>query len=216
LIVAAARKINRQDETELARRQGVHETQVSRDQRNEYIGITLERAAKILDARISRTARRNRIVLTAFFPQYPTSLGASPFSFLKRPPKSFGCRRITRTLPDDETPLFHGFSWVFLGFLGVLREYRNVGIPRSDNTRSISIKKVVGGTPCGRIDTHSTNHRRPIDARPGARVRFDASLLSANEQADTKTAAGAAFDLCVTHTLALPMVPVSLSRIVAA
>ena len=27
----------------------MHETQVSRDERNEYFGITLERAAKILD-----------------------------------------------------------------------------------------------------------------------------------------------------------------------
>jgi transcriptional regulator with XRE-family HTH domain len=35
---------------EFARRLGVHETQVSRDERNEYFGITLERAAKILDA----------------------------------------------------------------------------------------------------------------------------------------------------------------------
>jgi ribosome-binding protein aMBF1 (putative translation factor) len=35
---------------ELARRLGVHETQISRDERNEYFGITLERAAKILDA----------------------------------------------------------------------------------------------------------------------------------------------------------------------
>jgi ribosome-binding protein aMBF1 (putative translation factor) len=35
---------------ELARRLDVHETQVSRDERNEYFGITLERAAKILDA----------------------------------------------------------------------------------------------------------------------------------------------------------------------
>jgi ribosome-binding protein aMBF1 (putative translation factor) len=35
---------------ELARRMGVRETQVSRDERNEYFGITLERAAKILDA----------------------------------------------------------------------------------------------------------------------------------------------------------------------
>ncbi len=34
----------------LARRLGVHETQVSRDERNEYFSITLERAAKILDA----------------------------------------------------------------------------------------------------------------------------------------------------------------------
>jgi len=35
---------------ELARRLEVHESQVSRDERNEYFGITLERAARILDA----------------------------------------------------------------------------------------------------------------------------------------------------------------------
>jgi ribosome-binding protein aMBF1 (putative translation factor) len=35
---------------ELARRLDVHESQVSRDERNEYFGITLERTAKILDA----------------------------------------------------------------------------------------------------------------------------------------------------------------------
>ena len=35
---------------ELAKRLNVHESQVSRDQRNEYFGITLERAVKILDA----------------------------------------------------------------------------------------------------------------------------------------------------------------------
>jgi ribosome-binding protein aMBF1 (putative translation factor) len=35
---------------ELARRINVHESQVSRDERNEYFGITLERAIKILDA----------------------------------------------------------------------------------------------------------------------------------------------------------------------
>ncbi len=35
---------------DLARRLGVHESQVSRDERNEYFGITLERAIKILDA----------------------------------------------------------------------------------------------------------------------------------------------------------------------
>lgn len=34
---------------ELARRLEVHESQVSRDERNEYYGITLERAVKILD-----------------------------------------------------------------------------------------------------------------------------------------------------------------------
>src|SRR5580704_362730 len=35
---------------ELAKRLGVHESQVSRDERNEYFGITLERAVKILDS----------------------------------------------------------------------------------------------------------------------------------------------------------------------
>lgn len=35
---------------ELAKRLGVHETQVSRDERNEYYGITLERAVKVLEA----------------------------------------------------------------------------------------------------------------------------------------------------------------------
>jgi ribosome-binding protein aMBF1 (putative translation factor) len=35
---------------ELAKRLNVHESQVSRDERNEYFGITLERAIKILDA----------------------------------------------------------------------------------------------------------------------------------------------------------------------
>lgn len=34
---------------QLAQRLGVHETQVSRDERNEYHGITLDRAAKILE-----------------------------------------------------------------------------------------------------------------------------------------------------------------------
>lgn len=35
---------------ELAERLGVHESQVSRDERNEYHGITVERATRILDA----------------------------------------------------------------------------------------------------------------------------------------------------------------------
>ena len=35
---------------ELAQRLGVHESQVSRDERNEYFGVTLERAIKVLDA----------------------------------------------------------------------------------------------------------------------------------------------------------------------
>jgi DNA-binding XRE family transcriptional regulator len=35
---------------ELAQRLGVHESQVSRDERNEYHGITVERASRVLDA----------------------------------------------------------------------------------------------------------------------------------------------------------------------
>jgi ribosome-binding protein aMBF1 (putative translation factor) len=35
---------------ELAKRLNVHESQVSRDERNEYFGITLERAIKVLEA----------------------------------------------------------------------------------------------------------------------------------------------------------------------
>lgn len=35
---------------QLAERLGVHESQVSRDERNEYHGITVERASRVLDA----------------------------------------------------------------------------------------------------------------------------------------------------------------------
>ena len=35
---------------ELAARLGVHESQVSRDERNEYHGVTVERAGRVLDA----------------------------------------------------------------------------------------------------------------------------------------------------------------------
>jgi DNA-binding XRE family transcriptional regulator len=35
---------------ELAEKLGVHESQVSRDERNEYHGVTVERASRILDA----------------------------------------------------------------------------------------------------------------------------------------------------------------------
>ncbi len=35
---------------DLAKRLGVHESQISRDERNEYFGITVERAMKVLDA----------------------------------------------------------------------------------------------------------------------------------------------------------------------
>ena len=53
---------------ELARRLGVHETQVSRDERNEYFGITLERAAKILDALSVRLRSQVAIELLRPFP----------------------------------------------------------------------------------------------------------------------------------------------------
>lgn len=42
-----ARGVSQRD---LAKRLGVHESQISRDERNEYFGITLERANKVLDA----------------------------------------------------------------------------------------------------------------------------------------------------------------------
>ncbi len=47
---------------ELANRLGVHESQVSRDERNEYFGITLERAVKILAALDARL--RTKVELT--------------------------------------------------------------------------------------------------------------------------------------------------------
>ncbi len=40
----------RPTQRELARRLGVHESQISRDERNEYFGVTLERAMKVLEA----------------------------------------------------------------------------------------------------------------------------------------------------------------------
>jgi ribosome-binding protein aMBF1 (putative translation factor) len=47
---------------ELARRLGMHEAQVSRDERNEYFGITLGRAAKILDVLSVRL--RSQVAIT--------------------------------------------------------------------------------------------------------------------------------------------------------
>ena len=38
------------NQRELAERLGVHESQVSRDERNEYHGITVDRASRVLDA----------------------------------------------------------------------------------------------------------------------------------------------------------------------
>lgn len=47
---------------ELAKRLGVHESQVSRDERNEYFGMTLDRAMKVLDALNVRL--RSRVEIT--------------------------------------------------------------------------------------------------------------------------------------------------------
>ena len=48
---------------ELARRLGAHESQVSRDERNEYFGITLERAVKVLDVLNVRLRTKVEIVI---------------------------------------------------------------------------------------------------------------------------------------------------------
>jgi DNA-binding XRE family transcriptional regulator len=49
-MLVALRIANGITQTELAKRLGVNESLVSRDERNEYHGITLERAQRILDA----------------------------------------------------------------------------------------------------------------------------------------------------------------------
>jgi DNA-directed RNA polymerase specialized sigma subunit len=49
-LLIAARIAQGLSQRELAERLGVHETQVSRDERNEYHGITVERADRILEA----------------------------------------------------------------------------------------------------------------------------------------------------------------------
>jgi ribosome-binding protein aMBF1 (putative translation factor) len=49
LLLIAARIANGLSQRELAERLGVSETQVSRDERNEYHGITVERAQRILE-----------------------------------------------------------------------------------------------------------------------------------------------------------------------
>ena len=48
-LLIAARIYRRISQRELAARLGVHESQVSRDERNEYRSITVERASRILD-----------------------------------------------------------------------------------------------------------------------------------------------------------------------
>lgn len=48
-LLIAARIYRRLSQRDLAERLGVHESQVSRDERNEYHNITLERAARIIE-----------------------------------------------------------------------------------------------------------------------------------------------------------------------
>jgi DNA-binding Xre family transcriptional regulator len=50
LMLIALRIARGLTQRQLAERLGVHESQVSRDERNEYHGVTVERAARILDA----------------------------------------------------------------------------------------------------------------------------------------------------------------------
>ena len=49
-LLIALRIAQGMSQRELARKLGVHESQVSRDERNEYFGITLERANRVLEA----------------------------------------------------------------------------------------------------------------------------------------------------------------------
>lgn len=49
-LLIALRIASGMSQRELASRLGVHESQVSRDERNEYFGITIERAGKVLNA----------------------------------------------------------------------------------------------------------------------------------------------------------------------
>lgn len=48
-LLIAARIYRGLSQRELAERLGVHESQISRDERNEYHSVTLERAARIMD-----------------------------------------------------------------------------------------------------------------------------------------------------------------------
>lgn len=62
-LLIAARIANGLSQRELAERLGVKESQVSRDERNEYHGITVDRAQRIFDAldeRISATLYNER------------------------------------------------------------------------------------------------------------------------------------------------------------
>jgi helix-turn-helix protein len=83
---------------ELARRLGVHETQVSREERNEYFGITLERAVKILDALNVRLRTQVAIEPFAALPGRPVIMTAN--SRRRHELIAFGGARRTRTSGD--------------------------------------------------------------------------------------------------------------------
>jgi len=57
-LLIALRIANKLSQRELAGRPGVSEAQVSRDEKNEYHGITLERARRVLDALHERVVTR--------------------------------------------------------------------------------------------------------------------------------------------------------------
>ena len=57
-LLIALRIANGLSQRELASRLGVNESQVSRDERNEYFGVTLERAGRIIDALGERLTTR--------------------------------------------------------------------------------------------------------------------------------------------------------------
>lgn len=57
-LLIALRIANNLSQRELASRLGVSEAQVSRDERNEYHGITIERAQRVLDALHERVVSR--------------------------------------------------------------------------------------------------------------------------------------------------------------
>lgn len=67
-LLIAVRIANNVTQRELAERLGVSEAQVSRDERNEYHGITIERAQRILDVlqeRISMTIDEKELALVS-------------------------------------------------------------------------------------------------------------------------------------------------------
>jgi ribosome-binding protein aMBF1 (putative translation factor) len=60
-LLIAARIASGLSQRELAERLGVHESQVSRDERTDYAGVTVERAGRILDALGVQTTTRAQL-----------------------------------------------------------------------------------------------------------------------------------------------------------